>query len=74
MSSFLKTLDSWASTIGQKRETPWIRPPQNTDAWCKRSHSAWDHIKHNYDKMFYRMWKFYLQGCAGGFRAERMLV
>ena len=43
-------------------------------AWFKRFQLAWDRLKHQYDETFYRMWKLYLQGCAGGFRAEKMRV
>jgi cyclopropane-fatty-acyl-phospholipid synthase len=43
-------------------------------AWFERFHSGWDRIKKNYDETFYRMWKLYLQGCAGAFRAEKMRV
>lgn len=43
-------------------------------AWFERFHAGWDQLKHHYDETFYRMWKLYLQGCAGGFRAEKMRV
>ncbi len=43
-------------------------------AWWEKFDAAWDTLKHHYDETFYRMWKLYLQGCAGGFRAERMRV
>jgi cyclopropane-fatty-acyl-phospholipid synthase len=43
-------------------------------AWFKRFDAGWGKLKHNYDEIFYRMWKLYLQGCAGAFRAERMRV
>ena len=43
-------------------------------AWFERFHGGWDRLKHTYDETFYRMWKLYLQGCAGAFRAEQMRV
>jgi cyclopropane-fatty-acyl-phospholipid synthase len=43
-------------------------------AWFERFHAGWDRLKPNYDETFYRMWKLYLQGCAGAFRAGRMRV
>lgn len=44
-------------------------------AWWERFHATWDKLKGNkYDERFYRMWQIYLQGCAGGFRADRMRV
>ncbi len=44
-------------------------------AWWDRFNLAWPELnKHNskYDKRFYRMWKYYLQSCAGAFRAEKL--
>ena len=43
-------------------------------AWFERFNRGWDQLKDRYDERFYRMWKLYLQGCAGGFRASRMRV
>jgi cyclopropane-fatty-acyl-phospholipid synthase len=43
-------------------------------AWFERFHSGWHELRKNYDDTFYRMWKLYLQGCAGAFRADRMRV
>jgi cyclopropane-fatty-acyl-phospholipid synthase len=43
-------------------------------AWFERFDAGWDELRRNYDETFYRMWKLYLQGCAGAFRAERMRV
>jgi cyclopropane-fatty-acyl-phospholipid synthase len=43
-------------------------------AWFERFDAGWDKLKHHYDDTFRRMWKLYLQGCAGAFRAERMRV
>jgi cyclopropane-fatty-acyl-phospholipid synthase len=43
-------------------------------AWFERFHGGWDRLQHTYDETFYRMWKLYLQGCAGAFRAEQMRV
>ncbi len=43
-------------------------------AWFERFDTGWDRIKQKYGEDFYRMWKLYLQGCAGAFRAERLRV
>lgn len=43
-------------------------------AWFDRFDAGFDRLKHRYDDRFYRMWKLYLQGCAGGFRAGQMRV
>jgi cyclopropane-fatty-acyl-phospholipid synthase len=43
-------------------------------AWFERFEEGWGELKRDYDEIFYRMWKLYLQGCAGAFRAERMRV
>ena len=43
-------------------------------AWFARFDAGWDRIKQKYGEPFYRMWKLYLQGCAGAFRAERLRV
>jgi cyclopropane-fatty-acyl-phospholipid synthase len=43
-------------------------------AWFERFQLAWDELKTHYDDTFYRMWKLYLQGCAGGFRAGKIRV
>jgi cyclopropane-fatty-acyl-phospholipid synthase len=43
-------------------------------AWFQRFHAGWGLLEQNYDETFYRMWKLYLQGCAGAFRANRMRV
>ncbi len=40
-------------------------------AWYKNFEKNWDRIKSNYDKRFYRMWKYYLLCCAGTFRARK---
>jgi cyclopropane-fatty-acyl-phospholipid synthase len=43
-------------------------------AWFERFDIGWDRIRQKYGDVFYRMWKLYLQGCAGAFRAERLRV
>ena len=40
-------------------------------AWYKNFEKNWDKIKSNYDKRFYRMWKYYFLCCAGTFRARK---
>lgn len=41
-------------------------------AWFKNFDAAWPNLKANYDERFYRMWKYYLLSCAGGFRAREI--
>lgn len=43
-------------------------------AWFKNFDAAWPELRKNkkYDERFYRMWKYYLLTCAGGFRAREM--
>lgn len=40
-------------------------------AWHDNFVQHWDEIKQSYDERFYRMWRYYLLSCAGGFRAKR---
>lgn len=40
-------------------------------AWYENFDKNWDAIKSNYDKRFYRMWKYYLLVCAGTFRSRK---
>ncbi len=40
-------------------------------AWHHNFVSSWDELKDKYDETFYRMWRYYLLSCAGGFRAKR---
>jgi cyclopropane-fatty-acyl-phospholipid synthase len=39
-------------------------------AWCRNFDEAWPALKEEYGERFYRMWRFYLLGCAGTFRAR----
>ncbi len=39
-------------------------------AWWKNFDAAWPKLEAKYGKTFYRMWKYYLLSCAGGFRAR----
>jgi cyclopropane-fatty-acyl-phospholipid synthase len=39
-------------------------------AWHANFEAAWPELKANYDERFYRMWRYYLLSCAGGFRAR----
>lgn len=39
-------------------------------AWFNNFNAGWGELKSNYNERFYRMWKFYLQACAGAFRAR----
>lgn len=40
-------------------------------AWKKRFDAAWPQLRDKYDERFYRMWSYYLQCCAGFFRARQ---
>ncbi|MGD0774280.1 MAG: cyclopropane fatty acyl phospholipid synthase [Candidatus Solibacter sp.] len=41
-------------------------------AWWRNFDRAWPSLEAKYGERFYRMWKYYLLGCAGGFRARRL--
>ncbi len=41
-------------------------------AWFENFKDHWDEIKKFYDNRFFRMWKYYLLSCAGGFRAREL--
>ena len=41
-------------------------------AWNQRFEKAWHTLRDNYDERFRRMWRFYLLGCAGGFRSGQL--
>jgi cyclopropane-fatty-acyl-phospholipid synthase len=45
---------------------------QTLMAWWQNFDRAWPVLQHKYDERFYRMWKYYLLGCAGGFRARKL--
>jgi len=38
-------------------------------AWFKNFNENWPKFKDKYGERFYRMWKYYLLSCAGGFRS-----
>lgn len=41
-------------------------------AWEKRFEAGWPELKHYYSDLFYRMFRYYLLSCAGGFRAREL--
>ncbi|NCC26120.1 MAG: cyclopropane fatty acyl phospholipid synthase [Deltaproteobacteria bacterium] len=43
-------------------------------AWNERFHNNWDAIRGRYGETFRRMWSYYLQSCAGAFRARDIQV
>lgn len=45
---------------------------KTTQAWHDNFIDAWDELKHHYSERFYRMWRYYLNACIGGFRAREM--
>jgi len=40
-------------------------------AWWKNFDRAWPRFADRYDERFYRMFKFYLNACAGYFRSRQ---
>jgi cyclopropane-fatty-acyl-phospholipid synthase len=40
--------------------------------WWNNFNRAWPSLRSKYGDRFYRMWKFYLQGSAGAFRARKL--
>ena len=40
-------------------------------AWWENFDRAWPGLEKRYGKRFYRMWKYYLQSCAGFFRSRQ---
>ena len=40
-------------------------------AWLSRFKAAWSELRNRYDDRFYRMWEYYLNCCAGSFRARK---
>ena len=41
-------------------------------AWHKNFEAHWATFKDQYGERFYRMWRYYLQSCAGAFRAREI--
>ncbi|WP_133490034.1 cyclopropane fatty acyl phospholipid synthase [Alcanivorax sp. 24] len=41
-------------------------------AWDANFLANWDQLKDRYDDRFFRMWHYYLNVCAGGFRARHL--
>jgi cyclopropane-fatty-acyl-phospholipid synthase len=41
-------------------------------AWWHNFDRAWPALQQKYGTRFYRMWKYYLMGCAGAFRARKL--
>lgn len=39
-------------------------------AWCNNFEAGWESLRQNYSQRFYRLWTYYLQCCAGAFRAR----
>jgi cyclopropane-fatty-acyl-phospholipid synthase len=39
-------------------------------AWFRKFDASWETLSGRYDERFYRLWKYYLLSCAGGFRAR----
>jgi cyclopropane-fatty-acyl-phospholipid synthase len=39
-------------------------------AWWSNFDAAWPRLRERYDERFYRIWKYYLLGSAGGFRSR----
>lgn len=41
-------------------------------AWDANFQAGWPQLQHRYDERFYRMWRYYLNVCAGAFRARNI--
>jgi cyclopropane-fatty-acyl-phospholipid synthase len=41
-------------------------------AWYRNFSNAYSRLRDRYDERFYRMWRFYLLSCAGGFRSRNL--
>lgn len=41
-------------------------------AWWENFERCWPQLRPRYGERFYRMWKYYLLGCAGSFRARTL--
>lgn len=41
-------------------------------AWHENFVNAWPELKEKYGERFYRMWRYYLLSCAGGFRSREL--
>jgi cyclopropane-fatty-acyl-phospholipid synthase len=41
-------------------------------AWWSNFEAAWPRLQPSYGDRFYRMWKYYILGSAGGFRARKL--
>lgn len=39
-------------------------------AWLANVEASWEELPARYDERFRRMWRYYLQSCAGGFRSR----
>jgi cyclopropane-fatty-acyl-phospholipid synthase len=67
--------------LGQAMEKLWVMEDwhnfgpdydKTLMAWWKNFEAAWPALHEKYGGRFYRMWKYYLMGCAGGFRARKL--
>jgi cyclopropane-fatty-acyl-phospholipid synthase len=43
-------------------------------AWHENFEAAWPELSEKYGERFYRMWRYYLLSCAGGFRSRQLGV
>tara|TARA_Y100000588_G_C14062932_1_gene842264 strand:- start:570 stop:1064 length:495 start_codon:yes stop_codon:yes gene_type:complete len=43
-------------------------------AWMNKFNQHWPKLKEKYTESFYRMWRYYLLSCAGGFRSRNIQV
>lgn len=67
--------------LGRAMETLWVLEDlhnfgpdydRTLMAWWHNFDRAWPELRQKYGDAFYRMWRFYLMSCAGGFRSRRM--
>ena len=62
-----------AASDGLLNIEDWHNFPQDYErtliGWYDRFEHAWPNLKDSYGDRFFRMWRYYLLACAGGFRA-----
>jgi len=62
-----------SASEGQLNVEDWHNFPQDYErtlmCWYKNFEDVWDELSPHYGKRFFRMWRYYLLACAGGFRA-----
>jgi cyclopropane-fatty-acyl-phospholipid synthase len=62
-----------AAAEGRLNIEDWHNFPQDYErtlmCWYGNFEAAWGELRADYSERFFRMWRYYLLACAGGFRA-----